>query len=196
MIESWVSQGPAKGTILVHILWTEALGGTRITAPGVYLGGNPRKPRGKRRNETWEAGNLPKTALSSQLPRGALDHKLQGTLGENAECVSQPRRWGISKLIPPFVESCFLGAWILQHKTLRQGGADAGAESGVGIPSLQRCGSRPRRAVTAPATVTFLPDGMFTFNEFLSSCCPAINLGCPLSIHSEIHLFPRKWNIE
>ena len=100
MIESWVSEGSVKGTILDHILWMEALGGTRIAAPGVSLGGNPRKPHGKWRNEMRKAGNLTKTALSSQLPRGALDLKLQGDLGENTECVSQPRRWGISKLIP------------------------------------------------------------------------------------------------
>lgn len=130
MIKSWVSEGSVKSTILDHILWMEALGGTRIATPGVSLGGNPRKPRGKWRNEMWKAGNLTKTALSSQLPRGALDLKLQGALGENTECVSQPRRWGISKLIPPFVESCFLGAWILQHKILRQGGADAGLRVG------------------------------------------------------------------
>lgn len=51
-------------------------------------------------------------------------------------------------------------------------------------------------AVMAPATVKFLPDGIFTFNVFSPSFCPAINLGCHLSIHPEIHLFPRKWTTE
>ena len=90
MTKSWVSEGSVKGTILVYILWMTALGGARISAPGVYLGGNPRKPSGKWRSEMRKAGNPTKTALWSQLPRGTLNLKLQGALGENTECVLSP----------------------------------------------------------------------------------------------------------
>ena len=74
---------------------------------------------------------------------------------------------------------------------MRLKGMVGGAVGGVG-----RWGGAVGGAVTASATVKFLPDGIFTFNVFSPSFCPAINLGCHLSIHPEIHLFPRKWTTE